>query len=126
MVPAGLRWIDIALLVGYAGALSLGQVLFKSASSAVAGPGGIALLGRLLASPSFVLAAAIYAALTVYWTWLLSRVPLSHAYPFVALCFVFVPLMAWARFGERVSGGYGVGLVLILAGLVVIGVSTPR
>ena len=71
-------------------------------------------------------AAALYAGLTVFWTWLLSRVPLSHAYPFVALGFVFVPAMAWAWFGERVGAGYVVGLLLIVAGLLVIGVTHAR
>jgi drug/metabolite transporter (DMT)-like permease len=121
MERSALKLIDIVLLFGYTFALSLGQMLFKTASASVRDMGGTTLLLRLLTSPSFLLAGALYAALAVYWTWLLARIPLSHAFPFVALCFVFVPAMAWLRFGERVGPGYGIGLLLILVGLIVIG-----
>lgn len=126
MEPTLLRWTDVLLLVGYAAALSLGQILFKAASGDLAGASGWTAFQRMLLSPTFLAAAVLYAALTVFWTWLLSRVPLSHAYPFVALCFVFVPAMAWAQFGERIGAGYVVGLLLIVAGLLVIGVTHAR
>jgi drug/metabolite transporter (DMT)-like permease len=126
MGPKALSLVDILLLFGYTAALSLGQILFKMASGRVQDAGGTALLVRLFTSPSFLTAGALYAGLAVYWTWLLARVPLSYAFPFVALCFVFVPAMAWIRFGERVGSGYGIGLVLIIAGLLVIGLNAPR
>lgn len=125
-MAALLRWTDVLLLVGYAAALSFGQILFKSASSHLGDASGWAAVQRLLGSPAFLVAALLYAALTVWWTWLLARMPLSHAYPFVALCFVFVPAMAWARFGERVGAGYLIGVALIVAGLLVIGVTRGR
>lgn len=118
--------LDAALLVVYALALSLGQVLFKFAAPIAADARGLDLLLRLARSPAFVCAAALYAALTVYWTWLLSRVPLSRAYPFIALCFVFVPLMARLFFGERIVPAYLVGVALIVAGLGVITVAGQR
>jgi drug/metabolite transporter (DMT)-like permease len=118
--------LDVALLVVYSLALSLGQVLFKFAAPLAADARGLDLLLRLARSPAFVGAAALYAALTVYWTWLLSRVPLSRAYPFIALCFVFVPLFARLFFGERILASYLVGVALIVAGLGVITVAGQR
>jgi len=126
MGPKALSLVDILLLFAYTAALSLGQILFKMASARIQGAGGTTLLVRLFTSPSFLTASALYAGLAVYWTWLLARVPLSYAFPFVALCFVFVPAMAWIRFGERVGSSYGIGLVLIIAGLLVIGLNAPR
>jgi drug/metabolite transporter (DMT)-like permease len=114
---------EVMLLTAYAAALSFGQVLFKfAAPDAAAAASGADLVLRLARSPAFLGAAALYASLTVYWTWLLGRVPLSRAYPFVALCFVFVPLLARALFGEPLAPAYLAGLALIVAGLAVIAV----
>jgi undecaprenyl phosphate-alpha-L-ara4N flippase subunit ArnE len=118
--------LDTLLLVLYAFALSLGQVLFKYASPVAANARGFDLVVGLARSPAFVAAAALYAGLTVYWTWLLSRVPLSRAYPFIALCFLFVPLMARLFFGERTPPTFLVGLALIVAGLGVITLGAAR
>jgi len=115
------RPLDFVLLVGYAVALSVGQLLFKLAAPATKVPDFAAGVSGLLMSPAFVGGAVLYAALMFYWTWLLGRVPLNYAYPIVALCFVLVPLMSWLVFGERVGTMYFVGLVFIVVGVAIIG-----
>ena len=87
--------------MGYAVALSMGQLLFKLAAPATKVPDFATAVRGLLMSPAFVGGALLYAALMFFWTWLLGRVPLNYAYPMVALCFVLVPLMSWLVFGER-------------------------
>ena len=104
-----MRPLDFVLLVGYAVALSLGQLLFKIAAPATKVPDFAAAVRGLLMSPAFVGGAVLYAGLMFFWTWLLGRVPLNYAYPIVALCFVLVPLMSWLFFGERAGPMYFVG-----------------
>jgi drug/metabolite transporter (DMT)-like permease len=116
-----MRPLDFVLLVGYAVALSMGQLLFKLAAPATKVPGFAAAIRGLLMSPAFVGGALLYAALMFYWTWLLGRVPLNYAYPIVALCFVLVPLMSWLVFGERAGAMYFVGLLFIVIGVAIIG-----
>jgi drug/metabolite transporter (DMT)-like permease len=105
------------LLVAFALLLSSGQVLFKQA--AIAGnrkPFPVALFNGWL-----VAALILYVIATVLWVWILRTTSLSMAYPFVALGFILVPLAAHYVFGEPFETRYVVGMVLIIAGLLVIG-----
>ena len=114
-----MRLTDILLLVAYAVFMSIGQVIFKYSSQSLVGAesGAFGILHRLAMSPTFWLAIVLYGALTVLWVWILSRVSLVAAYPFVALCFVLVPIMSRYAFGERVGANYLIGSALVLAGL---------
>ena len=51
------------------------------------------------------------------WVFLLKTVPLSTAYPFVALGFVLVPAAAAMLFDEPLSGRYILGVSCILIGI---------
>jgi drug/metabolite transporter (DMT)-like permease len=108
--------VDFALLVLYALAMSLGQVLFKlAADHAKSDSAGF--FAGLLGSWYFYVSVGLYALLTVVWIWLLTRLPLSRAYPFVVLAFVFTPVLAMLLFDERLGLRYFVSLALIVAGL---------
>jgi multidrug transporter EmrE-like cation transporter len=50
----------------------------------------------------------------------LSRVPLSHAYPWVAVGMAIVPFLGWYVYGERLTPMFWVGVALIMAGVLVI------
>ena len=111
---------EIILLLVFALSLTLGQILFKyGADSAprIEGPGSLPALANY---PVLWVALAIYVGTTLLWIYLLQQVPLSRAYPFAALGFVLVPLFAWLLFGERLSLSYGLGALLIVAGVSVI------
>lgn len=108
---------NLTILVLYSLGMSLGQLLFKvTANSALTRAGG-GFIPALLSSASFYAAISLYGALTVLWIWVLTRVPLSKAYPFIVLAFVFTPALASFFFGERLNGWYFASLALILAGL---------
>lgn len=111
----------LAQLLLYAVLLTVGQILFKQAAlSAVPGVStGQRLLG-LLVSPTFLLAILLYAALSAYWVWLLSFIPLSRAYPFVALAFVLTLASGVIIFSEPLSWRLVTGGALIVLGLLVI------
>jgi multidrug transporter EmrE-like cation transporter len=113
--------VQLAMLVGYAVSLAAGQILFKYA--ALQAPPSGAWLTRLVGlalNPSFAAAVALYAGLSVFWVWLLTTVPLSKAYPFVALAFALTLAAGVVVFGEPASWRLLLGSGLILAGLVVI------
>ena len=110
----------VLLLVLYAFGMSAGQVLFKLSAQRAKGGSAATFLLSLAANGYFVVAVVVYAVLTVLWVWLLTRVPLSLAYPFIALAFVFTPALAWLLLGEPVRAPYLLGLALILLGLAVV------
>ena len=62
----------------------------------------------------------LHVAALVVWLWALSRVDISFAYPFLALGYVIVGVMAWVWLGETLSVSRIVGMLIILTGLVVI------
>ena len=80
----------------------MGQALFKVASANMMQAGRPSFL-LLFSSVSFYVALILYGALTILWVWLLSGVPLSRAYPFVALSFIFTPIFAIVAFNESVT-----------------------
>jgi drug/metabolite transporter (DMT)-like permease len=112
-------------LAVFTATLALGQILFKKAGLSIRGlPLGEALL-NLVQFPAFHAAIALYALSTLLWVWLLSRVTLTQAYPWVAAGVVIVPLLSAAVFGERVNVTYWLGTVLIVAGILITQYSVP-
>ena len=51
---------------------------------------------------------------------MLRSISLTHAYPFMAMTFVIVPLLATTLLGEPLTIRYWLGIGLILAGMLVI------
>ncbi len=83
-------------------------------------PQGKALfLGKLLLNPWIIsaLVAAFGAALT--WMAALTRLDLSHAYPFLSLTFVLVPVLSVMLFHEPATMPKVVGILLVCAGVIV-------
>lgn len=108
-------------LISFSAILACGQLLFKHASAAVDERGGaIGIISQILLQPGFWIGGSLYAAATVLWIWLLSRIPLSIAYPISAFSFVIVPILSWFLFSEPISIRYWVGLSLIIVGVLVI------
>src|SRR3954447_6948924 len=95
------KLIDLTSLCLFTMMLASGQFLFKRLGLAMRGQplmDGFWLIARM---PSLYLALALYGLSTVLWIWILSRIPLANAYPWVALGFVIVPLIGWYCFGEQ-------------------------
>jgi drug/metabolite transporter (DMT)-like permease len=110
---------QILLLLAYAAGMSGGQVLFKMAALRYgAAEGGLAdrLLG-LVYNVYFISALALYAGYAILWVWILSVIPLSRAYPFVALAFALTPLLGGLLFGDVISVRLIAGIFFILCGL---------
>lgn len=109
--------LNFAILIAYTFGLSLGQCLFKIAADHARNAVDRAFWPALMTSVHFYASITLYAILTLVWVWILSRVPLSRAYPFVALAFIFTPALSIIFFGESINSWYALGLALILMGL---------
>ena len=108
---------DLALCLVFALALPIGQVMFKWAAmrhASLTGP----IFERLLQNPQLFGAFALYGACSVLWVYILTRVPLSLAYPVAILGSGLVPLLAWAAFREPIGWRMAAGYALMLTGLV--------
>lgn len=110
-----------ALPLGYATSLAAGRMRFKHAAltTPVAG-GAFQKRANLAANPAFILAIALYAALSAFWVWLLTRASLSQAYPFVALAFMLTLIAGGVVFGDPATPRLLIGGALVLGGLLVI------
>jgi drug/metabolite transporter (DMT)-like permease len=112
---------NILLTILCVACISCGQVLFKVAARSASPAGDFLTATRELAlSPFLIGGLVIYLAATLLWIWLLRTVPLSVAYPFMALAFLFVPLLAAAFLGEPLTFNSTLGAVLIVAGICLI------
>lgn len=117
---------NIVCLVVFTALLAAGQVLFKKIGLTIAGLPLTAGLRVALCDPLLYCALTLYGFATLMWVWILSRVPLSQAYPWIALGTVVVSLLGWRVFGERLVPMFWVGMMLIVAGLLVIQCASHR
>jgi drug/metabolite transporter (DMT)-like permease len=118
MSNAYLSFAQIALLIGYAGGMASGQILFKMAAlkGVAEGPWAERLFSMMF-NGFFATAVLLYAALTVLWVWILNFTPLSRAYVFVALAFAVTPLLGAFVFAEPISIRLVIGIGLVFCGL---------
>ncbi|TVS10676.1 MAG: hypothetical protein EA417_18755 [Gammaproteobacteria bacterium] len=62
----------------------------------------------------------LYGASTLLWIFVLSRLPLSQAYPFVGLSIVITSVFGALLLGERLSPGQVLGIVMVSAGVLLV------
>lgn len=116
--------LNIGLLFAYAAGMSVGQLLFKLAADSAFGNGGtigaVDQIVRMLVNPFFIGAMVMYFGLSLMWVWILSFIPLSRAYPFVAAAFIVTPLLSHLFFKEALDLRFFLGLLLIVSGLMLV------
>jgi drug/metabolite transporter (DMT)-like permease len=110
---------DTFLCLGFAIALPLGQMLFKfAANHSRAIEGG--LIQKVVLNPPLIGAFAWYGLTAILWFYILTRVPLSAAYPFSILGSALVPILAWVLFRETISPQAWLGFAIMLGGFTLI------
>jgi drug/metabolite transporter (DMT)-like permease len=78
---------------------------------------------KLLLSPYIITGLTMYGFATVLWLFILTRVPLSVAYPLQSLAYVFAVFGAYFIFNESLSIMKIAGVLLIIIGVSLIGFS---
>ncbi len=111
---------QIAQLCSFAVLLAAGQILFKLSASTLPPLASVNGMVALATNFWFWTALTLYGTATLLWIIILQQVPLSLAYPFMALGFVFVPVASYILFKEPLNLFYGLGVLLIIGGLGVI------
>jgi drug/metabolite transporter (DMT)-like permease len=108
---------NVLTLILFTTMLAVGQLLFKQVGLVMQGRPAVD--GFLLAArtPALYAAFALYGVSTFLWIWILSRVSLSQAYPWIAVGTAIVPLLAGWVFNERVGGAYWIGVVFVMLGV---------
>lgn len=76
-------------------------------------------------TPQVVLGLTFFVLSAASWLIVLSRVPLSFAYPFAGLTYLFTTLFARFVLKEDVPGARWIGIALIIIGIVVVGATAP-
>ena len=118
-----LTYIQVLQLISFVFLMSLGQILFKKTALSISSSGALGLIDSILKAihiPWLYMALGVYALATIFWLYLLQRIPLTIAYPFSALAMIIVPILAIFLFGEKLNFSYWVGLVLIISGITII------
>jgi len=108
--------LDTGGLAVFTVMLACGQVMFKRVGLTLQGHSGLEAILLVMRDPWLYAALATYGTATLLWIWILSRVTLIQAYPWVAVGMVIVPLLGWLVFGERVAPLFWLGVVLIIVG----------
>lgn len=111
---------DFALIVGSVALAAAGQALMRAGMASLSGLGALDAVMSGLGRPVVWLGIASYAVSSLLWLVALSRVPLSVAYPFGALSYVIVVLVALAA-GETVPPMRWLGVALIVGGIWLVG-----
>ena len=93
-----------------------GQILFKLAAARLESVDAAGYM-RLAFEPIMIAALVLYGLGTLIWVSALKFVPLTIAYPFMALTFCAVPAFSAVWLGETVDLRYTLGVVTILTGL---------
>ena len=75
---------------------------------------------RVLTNPLVVGGLGLYVLGAAFWLTVLSRVPLSFAYPILALSYAFTPILAWVILGEPVPSLRWLGIATICLGVVLV------
>lgn len=105
-----------------------GELLFKIGMNRIGGfefsPHALrAVLPRVIRNPFIWVGFIGFGLGAVFWLAVLSRVPLSLAYPILALSYFVVVAEAWLFLHERVTWQRFIGVAVIVVGVVMVGVS---
>ena len=124
--------ISIVLVVVSVGFAVAGQLTLKAAMDQIGRIGGAEVaapldtIGKAIREPRLWAGLTLFGISSLFWLVVLSRVPLSVAYPFVGISYIFV--VGFARFvlHEHVPPARWIGVAVVALGIAIIGLSFRR
>ena len=120
---------SVALLLVSVGFAVAGQLTLKAAMTRIGRIGGAnmtaagATIARAAREPALWVGLVLFGISSLFWLVVLSRVPLSVAYPFVGVSYIAIVALSRAFLGEHVPASRWVGVIVIAVGIGLIGVS---
>jgi drug/metabolite transporter (DMT)-like permease len=123
--------VSVILILVSVGFATLGQFTLKAAMNHVTGHhgGSESAVRTLLDSarePRLWAGLALFGISAVFWLVVLSKVPLSFAYPFVGLSYIVIVLVARVVLHEHVPLLRWVGVAVVALGIAIVGLSFRR
>ena len=109
-----------SVLISALAQISLKQGMSSSTVSAALGQGTASTITAIATNPYVIGGLSLYALGAVLWLFVLSRVDVSVAYPFVAFGFIVTMGLAIVLLGEPLQPLRVVGTLLVVAGAVLI------
>lgn len=122
LISLGLTIVSIVFAVA-------GQVTLKAAMTEIGRIGSAQVsnaadtVARAASEPRLWLGLFLFGISALFWLVVLSRVPLSVAYPFVGMSYVLVVLLSRFVLHENVPPLRWLGVFVVAAGIVIIGLS---
>ncbi len=116
--PLTYALLALSIVSGVSGQLALKMGVSRAGEITAAGP--VAYLFVAFRSPLVWLGLALYGVGALAWILVLSRLDLSHAYPFLALNFVLIALVSRFVLGESIPPLRWAGIAVICAGILLI------
>ena len=118
--------IPIPILIAFAASIisAIGQICLKYAMIKH-GEIDLTFLGliKLFTEPWLLFALLIYFFGLVAWLYVISKVPLSTAYPALALTYIIIPILSVFLFHESVGPYQVMGISFIFIGILIISVN---
>jgi multidrug transporter EmrE-like cation transporter len=109
-----------SVLISALAQISLKQGMSSSTVSAALGQGTASTITAIATNPYVIGGLSLYALGAVLWLFVLSRVDVSVAYPFVAFGFIVTMGLAIVLLGEPLQPLRVAGTLLVVAGAVLI------
>jgi drug/metabolite transporter (DMT)-like permease len=113
--------LALALLIAYVLLDTAGQLAFKAAAGDHRAGDGLARWHYMLARPWIWAGIGCYVAVFVIWIAFLSLVPLSEGVLLAALNIVAIMIAGRFLFGERLTPLRVTGILLVAAGVAIVG-----
>jgi drug/metabolite transporter (DMT)-like permease len=117
-MESSLQLILLSAAIGVCGQLTLkvGMTrIGRIGPEALAQP--LQVVQRVLSTPFILGGLGLYVVGAAVWMTVLSRVPLSFAYPVLAVSYAFTPVLAWLLLGEKIPAVRWVGIATICVGV---------
>jgi len=119
--------ISLALLLVAIALGAMGQVLLKSGLRELGEqPSPLTVLKSIVANRLVFSGFACYGLSSLLYIVALSRLDLSYAYPLIAISYVMVAVLAWRFLHETIPPLRIVGLVVVMAGVIILALSHVR
>ena len=116
--------INIAIIITSISFSSLAHVFLRKGMSNFAeidnASGLYPLVIGAMCSPWVLGGVTLHVLALGVWVIALNRVEITFAYPFLALGYVFVALLAWYWLGEQLSAMRVAGMVIVVIGIIFI------
>ncbi|OFV67483.1 MAG: membrane protein containing DUF6, transmembrane [Candidatus Syntrophoarchaeum caldarius] len=81
------------------------------------------LLTSLITNTYVVFGAVLYGISFILWLYVLSKVKVSYAYPFISLSYALVAVLGFFLLDEKISFDAWMGICLVVVGVVLIGMN---